>query len=689
MHRAASGAPALARGATLSWSVWAGYFLCSVVASVATAVVPGAPTTAAAIPTAADLHPAVTTLSARDVSGVGSWLLTGTGAHCVCSTLGTPAGASVRPTRRRFTWTCRCTAHYWDLPEQAPGMAVLSWLLAWVQSVVRAVVAADGGQLERLALQALKSSPDRDGLAATGAGFLINDQAVWRKSTEKAQSDAALAAAKWKNATGSVSTKVVRTHPLGRSFTNFEKAVTSMLATLRLALPNVQASVLEQAISLMVVSGFDSVESIDRAEVSDFANLSSSPAVLAAMRGAIAFATENAEQRRQEAARKRKFSEAMMPTSGVMASASDVADSVTPAALAEADKALEVAMCEAGLDGIENAAPAKAIAAWANAKACGKDVFTLLEMKRKQMLAEPLRKNGASIAAGCRKYHHFAHLVLGVPAACTLPPASACHAMLFMAIFRNGATAANYINHLVAACKSLGLSLSWHDDAVAAAKVAARARTERLALPGDEAPVLSLKTLQELVRYCDGIGDTWRGTLYLVFWRFLLRVQSEGVPLEFGIVSEIKRLPPGRHSAVVAFGKVLGLRLNKRKHRQAGSFLQSPCICKESGAVFCVFHRVVACFGSCGTRLSVRTSYEVLKEFRSDLAACNVSNAMTYTLKAFRSGCATDMASKGESLAAILMAGEWRSSALLKYISETELDKQKFLCDALAEEDED
>ena len=47
------------------------------------------------------------------------------------------------------------------------------------------------------------------------------------------------------------------------------------------------------------------------------------------------------------------------------------------------------------------------------------------------------------------------------------------------------------------------------------------------------------------------------------------------------------------------------------------------------------------------------------------------------------------MAASGETLAVILQAGEWRSAALLRYISETELDRKALLEAAFNVEDDE
>ena len=76
------------------------------------------------------------------------------------------------------------------------------------------------------------------------------------------------------------------------------------------------------------------------------------------------------------------------------------------------------------------------------------------------------------------------------------------------------------------------------------------------------------------------------------------------------------------------------------------------------------------------------------KSLRGHLAQLGVESAERFTLKPFRVGKATAMAAAGETLAAILAAGEWRSSAFLKYISESELDRQRLLEDAIMEDED-
>ena len=51
-----------------------------------------------------------------------------------------------------------------------------------------------------------------------------------------------------------------------------------------------------------------------------------------------------------------------------------------------------------------------------------------------------------------------------------------------------------------------------------------------------------------------------------------------------------------------------------------------------------------------------------------------VGEAVAYTWNAFRSGRATEMAAMGFTLGQILVAGNWHSVDMFKYIRETEAD---------------
>ena len=169
----------------------------------------------------------------------------------------------------------------------------------------------------------------------------------------------------------------------------------------------------------------------------------------------------------------------------------------------------------------------------------------------------------------------------------------------------------------------------------------------------------------------------------------MLRVQSEAVEIQGGAPEAAERLPLGRHSALWVQGDCAFLRLAKRKHRPFGSLLRRPCRCDTWGKSLCVVHRLLQVKLVRGVRLFSRSAYERLRDFKLDLAALQTPNAQSYGLRAFRAGCATWLAEKGEPLWSIWQLGEWRSSAFLRYISETEIDRKRFLSAAIENEDDD
>ena len=159
--------------------------------------------------------------------------------------------------------------------------------------------------------------------------------------------------------------------------------------------------------------------------------------------------------------------------------------------------------------------------------------------------------------------------------------------------------------------------------------------------------------------------------------------------MRIGCSTHSEALPLGWHSSVWVSHNQLFYRLRTRKHRQSGSILCRPCRCSAWGKHMCALHRLQALDVQPGTKLCDITPYEAAKMFRSRLQAVGVPNFRKFGFRAFRAGRATAMAAAGEPLAAILQAGEWRSAALLRYISETELDRKALLAAAFCVEDED
>ena len=172
------------------------------------------------------------------------------------------------------------------------------------------------------------------------------------------------------------------------------------------------------------------------------------------------------------------------------------------------------------------------------------------------------------------------------------------------------------------------------------------------------------------------------GELFVLSWAFLLRVQSEGVPLEAGTEEELRHLPGHRHSAVVidSAGN-LQLRLRCRKNRPHGSLLVRPCTCTlPGGPLMCAPRRVQARLSQMmpGQRLFPASEGQYLHLFRQALKLLGVPQASSFGFKAFRAGRATQLAEEGKPVHVIMMMGEWRSAAVLNYVSPDALDAGVF-----------
>ena len=162
---------------------------------------------------------------------------------------------------------------------------------------------------------------------------------------------------------------------------------------------------------------------------------------------------------------------------------------------------------------------------------------------------------------------------------------------------------------------------------------------------------------------------------------FLLRLQSEAVELQAGTAADATSMSPSRHSGLWADSSgVMILRLQRRKHRPAGSLLRCSCVCSLVGANMCLPHRVGPWFSACeaGQRLLPTTPQWFLETLRKLLRALGVPYPEEVALKTFRAGKATALAAAGVSLGEILVAGEWCSRAFLTYMSEEAVDAAHF-----------
>ena len=300
----------------------------------------------------------------------------------------------------------------------------------------------------------------------------------------------------------------------------------------------------------------------------------------------------------------------------------------------------------------------------------------------------------ASVASGMRVWHSFATSCLAYAENNTLPPSSAEDVMRFIALFARAGTAKNYVGYVAWACKFKGLQLSWYNQEVQLVlqglkklEVAKNSQVlrDRLLMTSD--------LLLRMLRVAGSMEGFQRDcALWVLSFQALLRVQSEGVPAEKGASHELHSLPEGRHSALIVDDQGnLQLRLRRRKNLPAGSLLQRPCICAGTRHPLCPGHALMDVWQNfqVGERLFNFTAAHALNRFRKVLQLLDVPGAALFTFKCFRAGKAVELASQGQPLHVIMHQGQWRSAALLAYVTSDQLDSSVFLRSALSEDGDD
>ena len=179
----------------------------------------------------------------------------------------------------------------------------------------------------------------------------------------------------------------------------------------------------------------------------------------------------------------------------------------------------------------------------------------------------------------------------------------------------------------------------------------------------------------------------------LLAWEFLFRVQSEALNLQVGVLDDLVTMAPERHSAVVMSAGVVTIRLQRRKHRPAGSTLKRPCRCSAVGRQFCAACRtadlIMAKGLVPGDRLQGKNAFAFQRQLRRFLTLQVVEGAASFTLKCFRAGRATALAASGATWQAVLAAGEWRGLTAVRYLGVDAIDESVFMRSVMEASSED
>ena len=534
--------------------------------------------------------------------------------------------------------------------------------------LVTALVHKDQSSLQQVVRTLSHFGPTAETLAASGLGRILGDQSLKMCLDDSSVQLVDMILGKWRALPrDKVKTKPVRY--LGRlTVTDFIDRVAEMASWMKV-LDRVEGvlPLYKEVACLLVLQGFDYARQLVGVEVHELADVGRNAAEKSLVRRAV----EHAQTLSQVAAPRLEA-----PSK----SASSLVELLTEENLSKAEAAWQVEADKLVPGGLASTLrPMQGIRGAEAAAVRGLPITALLEQQVLLLKQETQRKSMPSVASGLRAWHHFAVGVLAYPESQTLPPRSSKDVELFVTLFANGSTAQNYVGYVRWACRYLNVDDLWHDTSLQQTLKGAKKRTLRLT--GGSLPTrwrLTEALVTQLVSLADSLGEPLMATAVVVYWEFLFRVASEGIALQAGAATDATSLHPDRHSGMwVDADGALVMRLQRRKHRPQGSLMKRPCLCSERGLARCPPHRVQ-------TLLATRTpgqpmwpwttAYDFRMKLRRLLLLLGVEGAATVTLKAFRAGKATALVASGCSLTKVLMAGEWKSLAALRYIDEDMVD---------------
>lgn len=540
----------------------------------------------------------------------------------------------------------------------------------WVAHVLHSFTIRDDKALVSSLRAAEGLQLDKDDVLASGAAVLLNAKDIWFGQSEPLQARREALLKKWHGLPLPGGSSRAR-HPMGGlKALEFKAKVEDMAAWLASVDKHVQPAIWHHQGALQLVGrGFWCPEHLDGLQNADVLKFSADEKVKCLLQTALKSACQAAQARRKRLA-------SQLDADRPQASSAEHAASMVKGSQNAAESCAE-SMSQPAARG-----PQLAMKQLSSADTA--EVLTALQDKAETLKLCSQQGSGPSVASGLKAWHHFAVCFLGYNAEETLPPRCPSDVLKFIALFSSAGTAKNYVGYVAWACKYHGHSLAWRTHEVNLAlqglKKAEQVRSQHVL---KHVRLMTPDIMVRLLKLCDALPAFQRdGDLFLLAWQFLLRVQSEAAPLQFGDLTDQSLLPPGRHSAIwVDAQLVCHLRLKKRKRMPGGSVMVRPCVCNGSETdILCVSHRLLGRLSSLepGHPLFDFTASQFLKRFRDLLHMLQVPGFDQFSFKAFRAGKATALAKSGCPVHVIMQMGQWKSAALLNYVSPDALDEGVF-----------
>ena len=290
-----------------------------------------------------------------------------------------------------------------------------------------------------------------------------------------------------------------------------------------------------------------------------------------------------------------------------------------------------------------------------------------VEQARVSALLGSCPRSIASVKSGLRCYMNFARAALGLTGN-ELPP-TVEGLVAWSALFRCVDTFSNYLSHVRLGCELVGVSCGALDHP--SVRRAKRSVLKKRAFVPRRPFFIRLALVQRLL----GSGRVEQRNammLFLTAYIFLLRLPSEALPIRIGGSG----CPDGEHAVIVATTDRLQLTLRSRKNRAERTVLTRTCWCAQC-ELTCPVHVLGAYFAPFGSGVRPFAGFtpaSALAILRTLLTELGVADAHLYRTHDLRRGHARDLQARGATLREILLAGDWRSAAFLKYLDIEQLE---------------
>ena len=358
----------------------------------------------------------------------------------------------------------------------------------------------------------------------------------------------------------------------------------------------------------------------------------------------------------------------------LLSSAHTLAADIRVASVADTSCARDLQSARASLDLPDNydrLGPAAKIRCLAESTAPQSVVVRFLNTGAQVNILHQVQDSLKSVASGIQCYASFCDLIQTA----YFPPATE-NILRWSTLFSPGRSFGQYLSHVSKACQLLNLPLTWITPAVrGVAKGLANAQDISFRFDN----FIQKELFIRLIRF--ELLSSEVGRLFYLSYLFLLRVPSEGLPIQRAAVSDVITTKAPQEGKALLGIRVIGdsprlvLKLKKRKLNKTGAIMMRPCFCDGTGLVpagLCPLHNFwpliqqqilpgELLFPSLQNKNLNRILKAILKRM-------GVESAEKYSTKAFRRGAAMDIMASGSALAQIMRSAGWHSQAFRAYL---------------------